>query len=43
MRGNGDAACKHILSVMHGRVPGDVVNREVLSDPRFLAKLERYR
>ncbi len=43
MRGNGDAACQHILSVMQGRVPGDVVNREVLSDPRFLAKLERYR
>jgi phosphoglycerate dehydrogenase-like enzyme len=43
MRGNGDEACKHILSVMHGRIPGDVVNREVLSDPRFLAKLERYR
>ena len=43
MQGNGDEACKHILSVMHGRAPGDVVNREVLSDPRFLAKLERYR
>ena len=43
MRGNGDAACQHILSVMQGRAPGDVVNREVLNDPRFLAKLERYR
>ena len=43
MQGNGDEACKHILSVMHGRTPGDVVNREVLSDPRFLAKLEQYR
>ena len=43
MRGNGDEACKHILSVMRGELPGDVVNREVLEDPRFLAKLERYR
>lgn len=42
-RGNGDEACKHILSVMRGEAPGDVVNREVLADPRFLAKLERYR
>src|SRR5262245_15242477 len=30
MRGNGDEACKHILSVMRGEIPGDVVNREVL-------------
>src|SRR5688572_25861021 len=43
MRGNGDEACKHILSVMRGALPGDVVNREVLQDPKFLAKLERYR
>lgn len=43
MRGNGDAACRHILSVMEGKAPGDVVNRAVLTDPRFLAKLERYR
>jgi len=43
MRGNGDEACKHILSVMRGEKPGDVVNQEVLGDPRFLAKLERYR
>jgi len=43
MRGNGDEACKHILSVMRGELPGDVVNRAVLKDPRFLAKLERYK
>jgi phosphoglycerate dehydrogenase-like enzyme len=43
MRGNGDEACKHILSVMRGETPTDVVNHEVLRDPRFLAKLERYR
>ena len=43
MRGNGDEACKHILAVMRGDLPGDVVNREVLADPRFLAKLESYR
>ena len=42
-RGNGDEACKHILSVMRGEMPADVVNREVLEDRRFLAKLERYR
>ena len=43
MRGTGDEACKHILSVMRGERPDDVVNHEVLQDPRFLAKLERYR
>jgi phosphoglycerate dehydrogenase-like enzyme len=43
MRGNSDEACKHILSVMRGEMPGDVVNREVLESPKFLAKLERYR
>jgi len=43
MRGNADEACKHILSVMRGELPGDVVNHEVLQDARFLAKLERYR
>ena len=43
MRGNGDEACKHIRSVMRGELPGDVVNREVLQDAKFLAKLERYR
>lgn len=43
MRANGDEACRHISSVLRGELPGDVVNREVLQDPRFLAKLERYR
>ena len=43
MRGNGEEACRHVRSVMRGEAPGDVVNREVLADARFLAKLEQYR
>jgi phosphoglycerate dehydrogenase-like enzyme len=43
MRGNGEQACTNIMSVLRGEKPDNVVNREVLQDPRFLAKLERCR
>jgi phosphoglycerate dehydrogenase-like enzyme len=43
MRNNGTEACQHVLAVMRGEVPASVVNREVLSNPEFLRKLERAR
>ena len=43
MRNNGTEACRHVLSVMRGEVPGGIVNREVVNLPQFLSKLERYR
>ena len=38
-RGNGRAACQSILDVASGKIPRDVVNREVIERPGLLAKL----
>ena len=35
-------ACAALLAVADGRVPPDLVNPEVLDNPRFAAKLERF-
>jgi D-3-phosphoglycerate dehydrogenase len=42
-RGNGRSACQNVLRVAHGELPEMVVDREALTDPRFLAKLEAWR
>jgi len=41
--GNGAADVKAVLDVQHGREPRGVVNRNVLTDPRWLARLDDYR
>jgi D-3-phosphoglycerate dehydrogenase len=41
-RGNGRAACRSILEVAAGRVPNDVVNRDVISQPELQTKLARH-
>jgi D-3-phosphoglycerate dehydrogenase len=41
-RGNGRAACRSILEVAAGRVPQDVVNREVLAREGLRRKLAQY-
>ena len=41
--GNGAADVKAVLDIQHGRPPRGVVNREVLDQPRFRARLEDYR
>jgi phosphoglycerate dehydrogenase-like enzyme len=41
--GNGAADVKAVLDIQHGRVPRGVVNRAVLDQPRFKARLEAYR
>ena len=41
-RGNGQAACRSILDVAAGRMPVDVVNREVLDRTTLRTKLARY-
>jgi lactate dehydrogenase-like 2-hydroxyacid dehydrogenase len=41
--GNGAADVKAVLDIQHGRVPRGVVNRAVLEQPRFKARLEAYR
>jgi phosphoglycerate dehydrogenase-like enzyme len=38
---NGRSACHSLLDVAAGRAPAHVVNREVLSSPHFLAKLNK--
>jgi D-3-phosphoglycerate dehydrogenase len=38
---NGRSACRSLLDVAGGKSPAHVVNREVLSSPRFLAKLKK--
>jgi phosphoglycerate dehydrogenase-like enzyme len=38
--GNGAADVKAVIDVQHGRVPRGVVNRKVLDDPRFQARLK---
>lgn len=40
-RGNGEAACQSIVDVAAGRVPQDVVNRDVIGRPGLLAKLHK--
>jgi len=41
--GIGAADVGAVLDVMHGRVPRGVVNREIVDDPAWRAKLDRYR
>jgi phosphoglycerate dehydrogenase-like enzyme len=41
--GNGGADVKAVLDIQHGRVPRGIVNRAVLDQPRFKARLDRYR
>jgi D-3-phosphoglycerate dehydrogenase len=41
-RGNGQAACRSILDVASGRVPQDVVNRDVLAQTTLRQKLARF-
>lgn len=38
----GQSALGGVLDVAAGKAPGDVVNKDVLSSPRFTAKLARY-
>ncbi|HEX5849567.1 MAG TPA: NAD(P)-dependent oxidoreductase, partial [Rubrobacter sp.] len=40
--GNGRSACESVLDVAAGRVPDNVVNREVLASPRWRDKLAMY-
>ena len=39
--GNGVSACGSILEVAAGRIPGPVVNRDVIGHPLLLEKLRR--
>jgi len=41
--GNGAADVKAVLDIQHGRVPTGVVNRAILDQPRFKARLDAYR
>jgi len=41
-RGNGQAACRSIRDVAAGRIPADVVNREVLELPEMQRKLAQF-
>jgi phosphoglycerate dehydrogenase-like enzyme len=38
--GNGMSACRSVLDVAAGKVPGPVVNREVVESPRLVEKLK---
>ena len=40
-RGNGVSACESILDVAAGRIPGPVVNRDVIGHPLLVEKLRR--
>jgi phosphoglycerate dehydrogenase-like enzyme len=40
--GNGAADVKAVIDIQQGRVPRGVVNRKVLDDPRFQARLKAY-
>jgi phosphoglycerate dehydrogenase-like enzyme len=42
-RDMGRIDCQGALAIYRGEVPEHVVNRQVLSEPRFLEKLERYK
>ncbi len=41
-RGIGDSACRSILEVAAGRVPQEVVNRDAITKPGLIAKLQRF-
>jgi hypothetical protein len=41
--GIGVADVRAVTDLQHGRVPNGVVNREVLNDPRFRARLSKFR
>ncbi len=43
VRDNGVEACRNLLAVARGEPPPGLVNREVLENPAFQAKLARYR
>ena len=43
VRDNGVEACRNLLAVARGDPPPGLVNREVLENPAFQAKLDRYR
>jgi hypothetical protein len=42
-RDMGRIDCEGALAVQRGQIPKNVVNRDVLTRPGFLAKMERYR
>ena len=42
-RGNGVGACESVLSVLQGKIPKHVVNREVVERPGFQSKLRSLR
>jgi phosphoglycerate dehydrogenase-like enzyme len=43
MRDIGTEACRNVLAISRGELPGGIVNREVLDRPGFQKKLARYR
>jgi phosphoglycerate dehydrogenase-like enzyme len=43
MRDNGLEACRNLLAVARGELPGGIVNRDVIERPGFREKLMRYR
>ncbi len=43
MRDNGIEACRNILAVSRGELPGGIVNPEVVNRPGFQRKLARFR
>ena len=43
MNDNGSEAADAVLKISRGEIPDGVVNRDVLTHPKFLAKLERLR
>jgi len=43
MRDNGVEACRNILALARGGLPGGIVNRTVIDHPAFQRKLARYR
>jgi phosphoglycerate dehydrogenase-like enzyme len=42
-RDNGLEACDNILSVARGEAPAGLVNRDLLANPQFQKKLDRYK
>ncbi|MGH9720740.1 MAG: NAD(P)-dependent oxidoreductase [Bryobacteraceae bacterium] len=43
MRDNGIEACRNVLAIARGELPGGIVNKEVVDRPGFQKKLARYR